>query len=61
MTSFRPDNKDDTAERRILESCTGVGADIVALAEQLVNKNCFTKRMMPELAQKSFNQMSKEV
>ena len=29
--------------------------------KQLVNKNCFTKRMMPELAPKSFNQMSKEV
>ena len=27
--------------------------------KQLVNKNNFTKRMMPELAPKSFNQMSK--
>ena len=28
--------------------------------KQLVNKNCFTKRTMPELAPKSFNQMTKE-
>lgn len=28
--------------------------------KQLVNKNNFTKRVIPELAQKSFNQMSKE-
>jgi hypothetical protein len=28
--------------------------------KQLVNKNAFTKRVMPELAPKSFSQMSKD-